>query len=326
MKILQIYPNILHSVNGIGTYCNALVSLFKDDPDIDMVALKECKVVQMRLVNNAFSWSDLWRRVKDSDADIVHVNGYTSFVSFQAFVVALMQKKKVVYTAHWHPFKMLSRPGLAQSFFTVFLLPMIRRSNRIVTINNEDTAFFQKYSLPVQQIPHWSRFGDKSQNSTAKKPNMILFVGRFNADNKGFDYLYSLPEGKYDIHCVGRGDVNPRSDMTLHTDIPTEELQKLYSEASLVVIPSKYEAFSYVALEAFFYGTPVVMSDRVRIADYLADCSGYSIFPYGNKNAFVSAVESTIGIHVDTDKILSIFSPIAIVNDYRQLYKSVLEG
>lgn len=324
MKILQIYPNILHSVNGIGTYCNALVSLFRNDKDIEMEALTECKVIETKLVNNAFGWSDLWRRVKASDADIIHVNGYTSFVSFQAFLIAALQRKKCVYTAHWHPFCMLSRPSFAQAFFNILLLPFIRHANKVITINNEDTAFFNKLSLPVEQIPHWSRFGDKKPSLTSKKKsNMILFVGRFNADNKGFDYLYSLPEGTYDIHCVGRGEVVPRADMTLHTDIPTEELQRLYSEAALVVIPSKYEAFSYVALEAFFYGTPVVMSDRVRIADYLSDSEGYSVFPYGDKQAFVNAVETTIGSAVDTEKILSIFSPQRIKERYRSLYSSV---
>lgn len=324
MKVLQIYPNILHSVNGIGTYSNALVSMFHDDPEIEVVALKECKLVQTRLLNNAFRWTDLWKRVRDSHADIIHINGYTSFISFQAFVVAFLQHKKVVYTAHWHPFNMLRRPTMAKLSFYLLLRPMIRFAHAIVTINNEDAAFFRQLSSRVQQIPHWSHFGDSQPTLTVqKKANRILFVGRFDADNKGFDHLYALPEGKYDIHCVGRGKIHPRTDMTVHMDVPTRELQRLYAEASLVVIPSRYEAFSYVALEAFYYGTPVVMSDRVRIADYLSGCSGYRIFAYGDKDEFVSAVESTIGIPVNTDKILSIFSPSNIINQYRQLYKSI---
>lgn len=149
---------------------------------------------------------------------------------------------------------------------------------------------------------------------------MILFVGR-NEENKGIDYLYKLPS-KYVVHCVTKGNLQ-RSDFIVHSDVSDEELDLLYREASLVVIPSRYEAFSYVALEAFAHGTPVVMSDRVQIANYLEGKSGYSIFSYGDYQDFLSAVDKTIGIDVDVNGILSIFDKNVIKNKYANIYKQV---
>ena len=94
----------------------------------------------------------------------------------------------------------------------------------------------------------------------------------------------------------------------------------LLTKASLLVIPSKYEAFSYAALEAMTYGTPVLMSERVRIADYLDGVEGFHIFQYGDFDEFVRKVDMTIGSTVDTNVIKQRFSPQKIKEQYRTLY------
>lgn len=94
---------------------------------------------------------------------------------------------------------------------------------------------------------------------------MVLFVGR-NDTNKGIEHLYSLPDN-YRVHCVCKGTVK-RNDFILHQNLGDAELACLYRQASVVVVPSRYEAFSLVALEALQYHTPVVISERVRIGDY----------------------------------------------------------
>ena len=154
-----------------------------------------------------------------------------------------------------------------------------------------------------------------------KQGNMILFVGR-NDNNKGIFYLYTL-DSKYEIHLVTKGGVK-RKDFIVHNNISSGELSALYERAALVVIPSRYEAFSYVALEAFAHGTPVVMSDRVMIADYLKDCKGYNTFKFGDIKDFLQAVEKTIGQAVDMDKILPQFEKVKIKASYKNVYERVI--
>ena len=325
IKVLQICPDPIGKVNGIGTYCHALTSLFVGHDRLTVLPPLDCSFKETKLLNNLFDWRQLYTKMKQSDADIVHINGYTSFNVFQSFLIASLLKKKIVYTPHWHPYTTLRRPLFGKISFMVFIRPFLKRVKAIITLNMDDTAYFASMGDKVHRIPHWNRFHvSKELLSIPKQDNMILFIGRFNAGNKGFDYLFHLPEGKYDIHCVGRGTVAKRSDMTLHTGIPTEELMQLYAKASLVVIPSKYEAFSYVALEALSMNTPVLMSDRVRIADYVKDYRGVDIFRYGDYNAFVSHVASHIGTQVDREGILSVFSPDTIREQYAHLYESAI--
>ena len=321
ITVATISPNPKGIVDGISTYCRALSQLFDGCDDVRVMPPLNCPVRESKLVNYVFGWRALYRTMKATGADVVHVNGYAAFNVFQSLVTARLLGKRIVYTAHWHPFRMLRRPLFGKIFFYVMIRPFLGFTDRIVTINSEDSAFFRFAGDKVRRISHWNRFkAGQLPAAGEKNKRMILFIGRFNAFNKGFDYLYHLPEGEYDIHCVGKGEVEVRSDMTIHTNVPDEELRALYARASLVVIPSMYEAFSYVTLEALVMGTPVLMSDRVRIADYLGGCRGASIFPFGDYAAFVREVAAHIGEDVDRDKVLETFSPEAIRRQYEQVY------
>ena len=122
---------------------------------------------------------------------------------------------------------------------------------------------------------------------------------------------------------VTNGEVK-RKDFIIHTNITNEDLERLYKQASLVVIPSRYEAFSYVALEAFANGTPVVMSNTVMIADYLKGIRGFSSFDFGDESSFLKAVDQTIGTTVDTGKILAIFSKFQVKKLYEEVYLNAM--
>ncbi len=113
--------------------------------------------------------------------------------------------------------------------------------------------------------------------------------------------------------------------MTSHFNIPFEELCSLYAKASLLVVPSRYEAFSYAALEALSYGTPVLLSDRVRIADYLTNINGISIFKYQNFKEFVDKVHEGVKMVVTSDDVKKVFDETIIKEKYKQVFLSLKE-
>ena len=314
-KILYIREN---KPGGTDNYCKALYNLFQGDNELQPLPVEDITDIHSRLFHYYYKPKALHEAI--SRADIVHINGYTAMGSIEAFLEAKRQHKRIVYTAHWHPFEFLRHPLLAKSFFNILFRHFIKYAHVVTTINNEDTRFFQRIHPQVRQIPHWFKplplIGDYQ-----KRKNMILLVGRADNPVKGIEHLYHLPEGQYEVHCVGRGTI-ARKDFIQHIDITDEELATHYAEASLLVIPSKYEAFSYAALEAMTYGTPVLMSERVRIADYLDGVRGYQVFQYGDYDEFVHKVATTIGTPVDTDIVIQRFSPENIKEKYRALYLS----
>ena len=308
--------------DGTVNYCQGLYDMFLDDDSCQVLPVTD--IPQEKSVFK-YTYSDDVLKEYISQADIIHINGYTAKGTAQAIRMAKKLGKKVVYTAHWHPFDRLSRPLLGKAFFYMMIAPQIRKNVDVITaINSEDEAFFKKLHSNVVRIPHWLISSGTPQQEVERKKNMILFVGRLNDSVKGISHLLALPKGKYEIHCVGQGEApTNREDFIFHINVPKEELAALYAQASLVVIPSRYEAFSYVALEAMETGTPVLMSERVRIADYLQGISGYNIFQYGNTEEFISKIESTMEMSVDVNSIKETFSRDKIKEQYKQLYLSL---
>ena len=315
-KILYIRENL---PGGTDNYCKALCNLLKNDEELLPISVYDIPASHSKLFHYLYKSAALKKAIME--ADIIHINGYTAGGTIQAFLTANKYGKKIIYTAHWHPFECLRHPLLGKVFFYCFMRPIITKyAHTVTTINNEDTAFFKRIHNNVIQIPHWFTPTEKKQQ-TIKKKDMILFIGRTDVPVKGIEHLYQIPQGLYDIHCVGKGQIE-RPDFHQHIGISDDELAKLYTEASLVVIPSKYEAFSYVALEAMSYGTPILMSERVRIADYLNGIEGYQIFKYGDYNDFLNKINYTIGTAVDTAKIKPMFAIEKIRNAYRSIYLS----
>ena|SRR5438477_2650906 len=52
---------------------------------------------------------------------------------------------------------------------------------------------------------------------------------------------------------------------------PHHEVLRLMADAALVVVPSVFESFSFVAAEALDLGTPVLVSDQVGLAEHVPD-------------------------------------------------------
>lgn len=323
IKVFQVFSSRLNKYGGVKRHCINLCSLFQNDNEISMALLSDKAVGYFSFAKKAYLYiSDFYKEIKAQNCDIIHIHGFVEFSVIQAIIMAKLMGKKIVYSPHYHPVQYLQHPVLGKLFFFCLIKPVLSFTSTIVTISKIDTNFFKRYHDNVVQIPHYFN-KQYDQIEAKKKKNMILFVGR-NEENKGLDYLYKLPP-KYIVHCVTKGKLQ-RSDFIVHTDISDEELDLLYREAALVVIPSRYEAFSYVALEAFAHATPVVMSDRVQIASYLEGKSGYSVFKYGDYQDFINAIDRTIGMDVDVDGIMMMFNKEMIKNKYADVYKQVAKG
>ena len=320
IKVLQIRETPATKCGGVDANCQAIYNAFSSDEDIDMLPINDYKLIEMSFPRSKYiSYADVYNDIKDSDPDVVHIHGSYTFTFMNVVKASRKLKKRIVYSPHFHPFYSLARPKMGFIFFQTLIRPFLKYVDTIITINSEDTAWFKRYHSNVVRIPHWSKLRSEGR-VYEKKPNQVLFVGRINDSIKGIEHIYSLPEGKYDIHCVGKGNLQLRSDITQHINISDEELAKLYAESSLLVIPSRYEAFSYVAVEAMSCNTPVVTSDRVRITDYFETCPYVKVFKYHDMQDFVNAVEQTIGTKVDVDFVNHIFDSSRLKEIYKNIY------
>jgi glycosyltransferase involved in cell wall biosynthesis len=132
----------------------------------------------------------------------------------------------------------------------------------------------------VEMIPHgvdtdWFYPRDENYSAVAEEKITLLYVGRLGA-RKGLDLaLRALHEAdnediEFVIAGTGRHNESLRDSVQqLDIDeqvqflgyVPEEELPVLYSSADVFVLPSRYEGFGLVLLEAMACGTPVIGAD-----------------------------------------------------------------
>lgn len=325
IHVLQIRETPLTKCAGIDANCQALIDLFAGDEEIEMFPTIDYTRHTIPIIKQYYlDEKEICTSIEKLKPDVIHIHGAFSFTLWVAVKCARKYRLPIVFSPHFHPFYSLKRPQMGWLFFHIITKRVLKHIDLVFNINKEDSTQFKKYHDNVVTVPHWSKF-EPPLIDVKKTPKMILFVGRINESNKGFEHLYELPEGKYEIHCVGKGEKTMRSDMTHHVNISEKELQDLYMKASLLVVPSRYEAFSYVSIEALMCNTPIVISNRVKIGDYLEGMDGVGVFKYHDYVDFNRKVAQTIGRPVDRDKVREIFNPKRIKQVYKDAYKQVFE-
>lgn len=122
-----------------------------------------------------------------------------------------------------------------------------------------------------------------------KRGDYILYVGRLHIKNKGLDTLLkAMDDVPKKLILLGRGpDENKLREMARGRNIEfagfAEEPQKLkmLERAKILILPSRFEGFGIVLLEAAARGTPVVVSDIPELSFAVKNGFGIS-FKTGN--------------------------------------------
>ncbi len=122
-------------------------------------------------------------------------------------------------------------------------------------------------------------------------PLRAVFVGRFAA-NKGIHILMDTidrlnDEGfrnKITFHLAGKGPLyesyresNQRSNVEILGFVSEEELEALYRDADLFVLPTLFEGMPTVVLEAMSHALPIIVTDVGATAELVASDNGYLI-------------------------------------------------
>jgi glycosyltransferase involved in cell wall biosynthesis len=135
---------------------------------------------------------------------------------------------------------------------------------------------------------------------------LVLYVGRL-AKDKGVELLLEAVRGIDGAHVllVGPDDghgvaarveafaAEPGMAGRIHRLEPDSRPLDLYREADVFVLPSAGESFGMVAAEAAALGTPVVVTDRCGVAEFLGD-DGALVVPF-DAAAIREAVSRLLG-------------------------------
>jgi glycosyltransferase involved in cell wall biosynthesis len=139
-------------------------------------------------------------------------------------------------------------------------------------------------------IPHgvdtdWFYPRDERHPAVDEEKTTLLYVGRLGA-RKGLDLasraLAEVDDERVEFLIAGTGrheetlrelarELGIADRVRLLGYVPDEDLPVLYSSADVFVLPSRYEGFGLVLLEAMACGTPVIGADAGGIPTAVSD-------------------------------------------------------
>lgn len=240
----------------------------------------------------------LLKHLVEEDYDLVHVHGYPSF---QPYITKLAKKRKgfpLVFTPHYHPFG--NKPLIVRKFFDkVFGEPALRAADKVVALTSYEKGLLSRMvnedRISVIPNPVDLRALKKIRGFKRKHglKDYVLFVGR-QERAKGLDYLVEAV-GDNDLVVIGSdagAGFEKKSNVHVLGEVSQEELMMAYTECSLLALPSRYEAFGIVLIEAMSYAKPVI-GTRAGPVPSIIGKAGLTV-PYGDVKALRKAVKRVL--------------------------------
>lgn len=304
-----------------------------------------------------FNWKKLCELVMQADA--IHLMGHWSFLNTLIYIIARRYNKPYVVC----PAGALPIFGRSKSIKRIynFLVghALIHNASAWIAVTAAEFPHFESYGIHARQvvvipngvstedfpIPNHNEFLQKYGISNAK---IILFVGRLNLI-KGPDLLlkaFALIHNQfpdYQLVFVGPDEgmlaelksivikENLSKKVTFLGYLDSQDKFDIYHHAKLLVVSSRQEAMSLVALEAGICGTPVLLTDQcgfgeITLIDKRLEVPANEL---GIANGLVSLLSNPVDLDVISIKwkhfVYEKYTWQSIVPKYINLYVHILK-
>lgn len=240
---------------------------------------------------------DIIEFLSDIDFDVVHAHEIYEQITLMAFYVARKKRIPFGFTQH----RNYCPQGVLGSSLRLFYQSIGRKvvdaCNFICATSNSAADFLRNLGITrdIEILPNCLDTNvfrpdietDLKEEMGLQGNKLILFVGRLHKE-KGLKYLIEAfktiknrcPKTK--LILAGKGEERENlesriSELGLHGDVvfldyfPYKKMPELYNACDIVVLPSIFEPFGMVLVEAMACGKPIVGSKVGGIKDIIED-------------------------------------------------------
>jgi glycosyltransferase involved in cell wall biosynthesis len=258
----------------------------------------------------------------ESGADVLHVHSHRYGHVLQAAAVAERRRMPMVVSLHYHPANREEPPlkrGLLRVQDVGFGMTAYRVARALVVQTAREGRLAAEFapSAKLRVIPPgidlaaWGRPDEDRTDGLDLPSDYFLFVGRV-APNKGLlpliDALAALDAATVrPLVLMGRdwGERRAVEDRARSRGIgdrvrflghvaDAAQYRGVIRRARALVLPSEWEAFGLVLLEAMAAGTPVVATAVGGVPDVLDEGRAGRLVPYGDPAGLANALRSVV--------------------------------
>lgn len=243
------------------------------------------------------------RKVKEFDPDIIHVHGTFAGVFLRTLFFFKSRRPVIIYNAHGWAFLMDTKPW-KQKLFALAERVLSHTTDFIIHISKHEYTMAMHYGLPAGKsgvvYNGVSATSALSDAPIVTEPDTIhlLYVGRFDRQ-KGFDLLLEVfSENKFsNVRLYLVGDtvleeveyVFPENTIKIGW-VDNSEIDRYMQACDAVIIPSRWEGFGIVAIEALRNKKPVIASDRGALPEIIRHGMNGYIFDFDNKQELADII------------------------------------
>lgn len=200
--------------------------------------------------------------------DLIHGNSWSAHAFARPGIPLLVTEHHYIEDPAFLPL----RTPLQRAYHSMLISPQVRRSygraDAITAVSSHTASAMQSNGIgKVPVIHNWvdlEQFAPQPDNQVRRAgPIRGLFVGN-PSRRKGSDLLPTLAAAvgpDVELLCLGGLRENAPSSTDTLRRLPrraASAMPALYSSVDMLVVPTRYEAFGYAALEAMACGLPVV--------------------------------------------------------------------
>ncbi len=280
-----------------------LVSEYNSDAALLNMKDNKLTVLEYKYKRSAFGVLKLLRLssiINKINPDVIHI--HSSFAGIVRLKYLFSNRKKsIVYCSHgWAFNREISTWKKAVYKFIELILSA--GCNRIINISKfeQNSA---KFISPKKMFTIYNSIPprNKSLNTKSHRGLDLVFIGRLDRQ-KGIDLLISAMhavnhDGYLNLTVVGDSIVDPivRKHNTKSIKFlgwqNSKQVQSIIETGDVLVVPSRWEGFGLVSLEAMSVGKMVVASDAGALPEIVLNRKTGLIFKANSGNALANVLE-----------------------------------
>ncbi|MBD3155889.1 MAG: glycosyltransferase [Candidatus Aenigmarchaeota archaeon] len=274
---------------------------YKKEGIIDEIKIRRFKSYAP---SNAYFFSPgLYKALKNEECDILHLHNFHAFPAYLAYRAFKNKKlKKLIFTPHYHHIASAKFRGFLHKFYDPIQSAIFKKADKILCATRYEIELLtEKFEIPknkMKRIPNGIDLKRLKKYSFKKRndPNefKILCVSRLEK-YKRIQWLITAlkevsekyPKKEISLTIIGKGsygdhirnlikELGLKDKVIIKYNLPDDKFLQEYQKCDVFVLPSEYEAFSIVTLEALCMGKPVIVSNVGFMRD-LSENTGYKI-------------------------------------------------
>ncbi len=250
----------------------------------------------------------------EGSCDLVHAHAYGYFPVLAGGLAQLIRRVPLVVTSH------SDRGGesVSKHLFDWAVPPVtLRRAHRVIALTAGEAQNLERLGVPsgrIRIIPNGvdlGEFGNLALRRGDDDTTTVLFVGRCYPRQKGLEHLlraFGLLASAQNVRLKVVGEdwggvaslqtlakgLGIQKQVTFTGPLSRTELIRAYGSADIFVLPSLFEPFGIVLLEAMAAGLPVVASRVGGIVEVVRDGETGVLVRPGDPTVLSRALEDLI--------------------------------